>query len=101
MAYIASQVIYDVYFHPLAAFPGPLLRRMSRIPWTLAVLRGSAVFDAADLHKKYGPVVRLAPNELAFQDPRAWRDVMGGGTSEIPKCRARFFSSIHGAISVS
>lgn len=85
VAYLASHVIYNLYFHPLAAFPGPLLRRMSRIPWTLAVLRGSAVFDAANLHEKYGPVVRLAPNELAFQDPRAWRDVMGGGTSEIPK----------------
>ncbi|KAI0451366.1 isotrichodermin C-15 hydroxylase [Xylaria acuta] len=85
LLYIAVHVIYNLYFHPLASFPGPLLRRVSRIPWSLAVLRGTAVFDAADLHDKYGPVVRLAPNELAFRDPRAWRDVMGGGTSEIPK----------------
>ncbi|KAI3319555.1 isotrichodermin C-15 hydroxylase [Xylariaceae sp. AK1471] len=85
LIYLTTHVIYNLYFHPLASFPGPFLRRLSRIPWTLALLRGTAVFDAADLHDKYGPVVRLAPNELAFRDPRAWRDVMGGGTSEIPK----------------
>lgn len=36
------------------------------------------------LHETYGPVVRVAPNELAFADPAAWRDIMqtprpGGG----------------------
>ncbi|KAI0875932.1 isotrichodermin C-15 hydroxylase [Hypoxylon argillaceum] len=85
LIYAAAYAIYNLYFHPLAAFPGPLLRRMSRGPWALAIVRGTAVFDAAALHDKYGPVVRLAPNELAFLDPRAWRDIMGGGTSEIPK----------------
>ncbi|KAI1432887.1 isotrichodermin C-15 hydroxylase [Xylaria sp. CBS 124048] len=83
--YFSYHVIYNLYFHPLAQFPGPLLRRVSRIPWSLAVLRGTAVFDAAYFHEKYGPVVRLAPNELAFLDPRAWHDIMGGGTAEIPK----------------
>ncbi|KAI0427719.1 isotrichodermin C-15 hydroxylase [Xylaria sp. FL1042] len=85
LIYAAAHVVYNLYFHPLASFPGPLLRRISRLPWSLAVLRGTAVFDAADLHHRYGPVVRLAPNELAFLDPRAWKDVMGGGTSEVPK----------------
>ncbi|KAI0551224.1 isotrichodermin C-15 hydroxylase [Xylaria curta] len=85
LLYVVYRIVYNLYFHPLASFPGPLSRRVSRIPWSLAVLRGTAVFDAAKLHEKYGPVVRLAPNELAFQDPNAWRDVMGGGTSEIPK----------------
>ncbi|KAK5633795.1 hypothetical protein RRF57_009509 [Xylaria bambusicola] len=85
LVYIAGRVVYNLYFHPLAEFPGPLLRRISRVPWSLAVLKGTAVFDAARLHNKYGPVVRVAPNELAFQDPRAWKDIMGGGVSEIPK----------------
>ncbi|KAI1383740.1 isotrichodermin C-15 hydroxylase [Hypoxylon trugodes] len=83
--YIASNVLYNLFLHPLASFPGPLFYRASRLPWTIALLRGRLVFDLADIHKKYGPVVRIAPNELAFQDPRAWRDVMGGGASEIPK----------------
>ncbi|KAI0378844.1 isotrichodermin C-15 hydroxylase [Hypomontagnella monticulosa] len=83
--YVAGNIFYNLFLHPLAAFPGPLLWRASRLPWTIALLRGRLVFASADIHKKYGPVVRVAPNELAFLDPRAWRDVMGGGTSEIPK----------------
>ncbi|KAI0967161.1 isotrichodermin C-15 hydroxylase [Xylaria arbuscula] len=85
LVYAAVSVVYNLYFHPLAAFPGPLLRRVSRVPWSLAVLHGTAIYEAADLHEKYGPVVRLAPNELAFRDPRAWKDIMGGGLSDIPK----------------
>ncbi|KAI0122835.1 isotrichodermin C-15 hydroxylase [Xylariales sp. AK1849] len=85
LLYIASNVLYNLYWHPLASFPGPLLGRASRLPWTFALLRGTLVFDSPDLHKKYGPVVRVAPNELAFLDPRVWRDVMGGGASDIPK----------------
>ena len=33
-----------------------------------------------DLHKKYGDVVRIAPNQLAFADSSAWRDIMGHKT---------------------
>ncbi|KPM36017.1 Isotrichodermin C-15 hydroxylase [Neonectria ditissima] len=30
-----------------------------------------------ELHQKYGPVVRVAPDELSFTDPTAWTDIMG------------------------
>jgi cytochrome P450 len=46
---------------------------------------GTLPFDMLDLHKRYGPVVRVAPNELAFSDAQAWRDIMGhrvGGGGE-------------------
>jgi cytochrome P450 len=29
------------------------------------------------LHQQYGPIVRISPNELAFSDSQAWRDIMG------------------------
>lgn len=29
------------------------------------------------LHRQYGPVVRLAPNELSFIEPEVWKDVYG------------------------
>jgi len=32
------------------------------------------------MHDKYGPVVRITPNELAFVDPEAWRDIYGHRT---------------------
>lgn len=30
-----------------------------------------------ELHERYGPVVRLAPNHLSYTDPRAWKDIYG------------------------
>jgi len=30
-----------------------------------------------DIHKNYGPVVRIAPNELAFNTPEALKDIYG------------------------
>lgn len=29
------------------------------------------------MFERYGPVVRIAPNELAYADPCAWRDIAG------------------------
>jgi hypothetical protein len=29
------------------------------------------------MHRKYGPVVRTAPNELSFCEERAWQDIYG------------------------
>lgn len=36
------------------------------------------------VHQKYGPIVRVAPNELAVSHESAWRDVMTG-SQELPK----------------
>ncbi|KAL2276001.1 hypothetical protein FJTKL_01403 [Diaporthe vaccinii] len=83
--YHAFNIIYNVRFHPLAPFPGPLARGASRLPYTLSILNGRLHTDTAALHRRYGPVVRVAPNELAFADPSSWKDVMGGGSKELAK----------------
>ncbi|KAH7035920.1 isotrichodermin C-15 hydroxylase [Microdochium trichocladiopsis] len=87
---ILIKAIYNIYFHPLASFPGPLSRKISRIPWTLSMLRNRSIFDVDELHRKYGPVVRTAPGELSFQDANVWRDIMGGGNSDIPKWKGMY-----------
>lgn len=44
-------------------------------------------------HEKYGPVVRIAPDQLAFIDPEAWKDIYGHrtgsnlGTEEMAKSK--------------
>lgn len=44
------------------------------------------------LHKKYGSVVRIAPNELAFSDAEAWKDIMGhkNNAEEFAKYRPQY-----------
>lgn len=34
-------------------------------------------FKLLPLHEKYGPVVRIAPDELSFTHPDAWKDIYG------------------------
>jgi len=87
-------IIYNLFFHPLRNIPGPLLHRASMIPWSIQILRGTQMFETQKMHDHYGPVVRLAPNHVAFTDPRAWKGIYGtlvghkSGMTEVPKSLA-------------
>lgn len=77
IGYVVASLIYNVYFHPLRAFPGPWLMRACRLPYSYALLSGRLPFRVLELHQRYGVVVRIAPDELVFSDARAWKDIMG------------------------
>ncbi|KAK8054878.1 cytochrome p450 domain-containing protein [Apiospora rasikravindrae] len=70
-AYYATLVFYRLFLDPLARFPGPKLAAISR--WYEAyydlVLGGKYTFKIADLHKQYGPIIRISPYELHVADP--------------------------------
>lgn len=51
--------------------------RVSRLGYCYYLIRGTAPFKMLDLHKRYGPVVRIAPDELAFAEAAAWKEIMG------------------------
>ena len=74
---ILSWGIYHAYFHPLSRYPGPKLWAAYRLPFVINNIRGQLPFKVLEFHRKYGPVVRIAPNELAFTDPQAWNDIYG------------------------
>ncbi|MCJ1409794.1 hypothetical protein MMC19_003877 [Ptychographa xylographoides] len=75
VVYLFIYAIYDLYFHPLSKFPGPKLWAISRIPYVRALQRGDFHRIILDTHKRYGPIVRLARNELSFTDAQAWSDI--------------------------
>ncbi|KAI1485224.1 cytochrome P450 [Biscogniauxia mediterranea] len=87
LIYFTSWTLYSLYIHPLHAYPGPKLSAISRIPYWYACLTGNQVRWMTRLHKKYGSVVRLAPDDLSYTDGRAWRDihVVPKGSKENPK----------------
>lgn len=43
--------------------------------------------ETRKIHEQYGPVVRLSPNELAFNTQQAWTDIYGhrNGRPDLPK----------------
>ncbi|KAI2626605.1 isotrichodermin C-15 hydroxylase [Hypoxylon sp. NC1633] len=86
--YLLFCVLYNYLFHPLRRFPGPLLWRITPFPRAAALLRGTLALDVAKFQKRYGPVVRIGPSELAFITADAWKDVYGApatGDEENPK----------------
>lgn len=48
------------------------------------MLQGHLPQDVAKLHAQYGSVVRTAPDELSFIDPRAWKDIYSSRSWERP-----------------
>ncbi|KAK8199757.1 cytochrome P450 [Phyllosticta capitalensis] len=77
VVYFLTQSVYNIYFHPLRNYPGPLLSAASKFPYIFSRIRGTIPGYVAQLHAQYGPVVRLAPNELSYITAEAWRDIYG------------------------
>lgn len=74
-AYILGLTIYRLFFHPLKHIPGPLLARLTygyQIYYD-AILGGVLPKKMPALHKKYGPLVRIAPDRVHINDPEFYK----------------------------
>ncbi|EME45443.1 hypothetical protein DOTSEDRAFT_71240 [Dothistroma septosporum NZE10] len=67
--------LYNLYLHPLRHYPGPAPFCAFRLRWVMAMQSGDIHRILLDLHNKYGPIVRIAPNELSYIDPQAVKDI--------------------------
>ncbi|KAL8953132.1 MAG: hypothetical protein Q9222_001015 [Ikaeria aurantiellina] len=75
LTYPICQAVYNLFFHPLAKFPGPKLWAASRLPFIFCMLTGQLVRREREIHEKYGEIVRLAPDEVSFANEQAWTDI--------------------------
>ncbi|KAF3761195.1 cytochrome P450 [Cryphonectria parasitica EP155] len=66
---------YCVFHHPLAKFPGPRVAAVSNLWYAYHWMSGRYPWAIEDAFRKYGPVVRIAPNELVFYTPQAFTDI--------------------------
>jgi cytochrome P450 len=57
---------YLAWIHPLAKLPGPPLARFSNLWKAREVFGGHFDQTMRTLHKIYGPIVRIAPNEVSI-----------------------------------
>ncbi|KAL4885787.1 cytochrome P450 [Aspergillus karnatakaensis] len=61
--------VYRLFFHPLHHVPGPLLARITELWRTSRYFQGTWHDDILSLHRRYGSVVRIAPNEVSVVHP--------------------------------
>ncbi|KAK0118681.1 hypothetical protein ONS95_007564 [Cadophora gregata] len=73
--YLILTTIYRLYLSPLSHFPGPPICAITRLSWLIALIRGHQSRFPLLLHSQYGAIVRIAPNELSFTSPQAWKDI--------------------------
>ncbi|KAJ8129175.1 hypothetical protein O1611_g4459 [Lasiodiplodia mahajangana] len=75
--YFAGLVIYRLYFHPLSHFPGPKLAAATG--WYEFYfqywLDGQYIFETERMVKKYGPVIRVNPEELFVHDAEFYNEL--------------------------
>ena len=82
-------------FHPLHHIPGPLLAKSTQLSQFRSLVRGRPRIDQQKLHQKYGPVVRIGPNEVSIADTTALSPIFGAKSWE--KGKAYSFTASGGA----
>ena len=64
-----------LFAHPLARVPGPRLAAVTNL-WHAHYAKNGRMFElATTLHKKYGPVVRVGPNEVWLDSAEAFKTI--------------------------
>jgi hypothetical protein len=85
-------LIFGIYFlynlvlillDPLRDVPGPFLARFTRLWYFWEVYKGTYELTDVKLHKKYGAIVRIAPNEYSIDDVEAAKAIYGHGNAFI------------------
>ncbi|KAL2274469.1 hypothetical protein FJTKL_03218 [Diaporthe vaccinii] len=64
---------YRLFLHPLCRIPGPLLAAVTNCWLAYQVRNGRMLQLGKTLHTKYGPAVRVGPNEVWFNTKDAFR----------------------------
>ena len=66
--YWLGWIIYTLTFHPLRQIPGPFLATISRLWYMRKIWTEDVEKDERALHAKYGPLIRIAPNEVSCSE---------------------------------
>lgn len=87
LTYALGFVVYNLFFHPLRKYPGPLLWRATGVPYDYYHYNGKLNHRLRDIHLKYGETVRVNPGTLSFASEQAIKDVWSHrpGHAEFPK----------------
>ncbi|KAI0354842.1 cytochrome P450 [Trametes cingulata] len=81
LAFLISRLVLA----PLAHLPGPKISALTRLPLMYHEFTGKRRLWIHGLHQRYGPVVRVAPNEVSFATREAAKEIYTSGGSGYDK----------------
>lgn len=71
-ALLVAVVVKRLFFGPLSQIPGPKLAAVSNIWYAYHAKNGTTATLGKWLHRRYGPAVRVGPNEVWFDSKEAY-----------------------------
>jgi hypothetical protein len=77
LATVACWILYTRLFHPLRHIPGPFLASITRLWYVQQIRLSTWPQKNRELHARYGPLVRTAPNEVSVSDADSLRIIYG------------------------
>ncbi|KAF2118511.1 cytochrome P450 [Lophiotrema nucula] len=80
VGFVVLRLGYVALTAPTRHLPGPWYTRFTHYRLKRAVISGQRVFYIDELHKKYGPIVRLSPSEVGVSDLGAFKEIHKIGT---------------------
>ncbi|KAJ7590098.1 cytochrome P450 [Mycena floridula] len=76
----ASTLIYRLSpYHPLSAYPGPIMWRTSNLFLTAISYGGHRHLILDRMHRQYGKIIRIGPNVLSVNSMSAFNIIYGSG----------------------
>ncbi|KAF7596083.1 hypothetical protein BBP40_003345 [Aspergillus hancockii] len=84
---LAWVAIDRLCWHPLSHIPGPKLAGLTGLYefYFNAIKGGVYIWKIEELHRQYGPIVRVAPNEVHINDPYFYADIYAGNARKRDK----------------
>lgn len=81
--------LHRLYLSPLAKFPGPRLAAITHwyqryFDLVAGGTGGQFLWEIRRMHEKYGPIVRITPDELHIDDPDYWNEIYCNSTTVKP-----------------
>lgn len=91
--FVIGTVLHRLYLHPLAKFPGPKLAAITYLYeyYFDGIQQGQYTSRIWEMHDKYGPIVRINPDELHCNNPDWIDQIYAAGGKKREK--SRFFVS--------
>lgn len=93
---LVAKHIYDYLRDPkgLRRFPGMnILAPFTNLPYMYFASRGNKFKVIHDAHQKYGPIVRLGPTSVSFNDAVGFKNIYGHGS---PVTKGEFYDVLSG-----
>jgi hypothetical protein len=78
--YLVGQVIYRLFFSPIAHIPGPKIAAASfwyQFYWDV-INQGRYLWKIKELHEVYGPIIRINPYEVHINDVEFYDQIYAG-----------------------